>query len=426
MYRFSVLIFFLLIIVGCTPDEEVFPSIEVEQPSDHEHYSFGDTMHVKARVYSDEPINWVEVTLLNQQFIPVCPSQSIYPEEADSYISMDYIIDNPEIENGLHYLLIEAQDKSGSTKKFVSLDLNGLALRSIALITIIRNGTNQQAFLKIDSLLAVNQVGIHNGDYSSSAINSKQSLLYINGRYTGSLSAFDLNSGETVWNIPAILNPPFSFFEQMIFQDNIVVEGYTDGKIMGMTGSGSPRYQFVIQQFIPKSLLRHYGMLIVEQLYYTGAGTVISAYYENSGSQKCWIGIDYDIITMFSENEEKVIIFGNDETGGISARLDLFNDISYELTTFGSNTIYSCIQIDNYNYLISTMNGIMRYNPMNGQSVFFESGVHPGTMCYDKVDNVLYIAYDKTIDFYNQSTTQFLGSINLADTIRDIHIQYNK
>lgn len=426
MTRLSAVLFLLIIIIGCNRDEEVFPSIEVMQPNEHESFLYGDTIEVRVRVFSDEAIDWVKITLIDQQFIPSCPSQTIYPGETDNFLTLDYIISNRYIENGQYFLLIEASDKSGSTKKYVSINVSGLPLKSMGLVAVIRNGTNQQAILSIDSIQTVTQTGIHQGDYSSSAVNSNQSLIYINGKSTGALGAYNLNDGTVIWSVPTIQNPPFSYFEKMIYQDNMVVVGYTEGMIQGYTAGGSPRYQFITPQFIPKQMLRHFGMLIVEQLYYTGSGSVISVYYENSGTQKSWMNIGFDVIALFGEDEDEVVIFGNSGSNGISAILDIYNDQCYQIASFGPGNISSAIQIDLHNYILSTSNGIVRYNSLNGQNEFFESGVTPGQLCYDEVDDILYVAHDKIIEIYNQSTSQFLGNITLADTIRDIHILYNK
>lgn len=413
---------------ACKKKDDIHPTVKINSPSSGQSFTVGDTIPVSATISDDKQITSVTVRLLNSGNIPVASSVTV-PVSANSYtLNIQFIIDNLYLETGNYTIAVVASDEHTETNAFVSIHLNELPKERIGIYVL--SSSNNSSFLvsKLDTANNPAPVITVTGDYSGSAIYSRNKELFTLGKITGSFNAFSLANNSLLWSKPAV---SFSLptFQSLFFSDDLVYVSYYDGNIKGYDKNGSLKY--TVQQqgfFIPDAIFKN-DQYFFSEIYYPGTQlNKIGSFYLVTGVPNQERTLDIDLKNMYTLDEDRLLLFGNDLISG-QGQIEIYNIIGNGTTSIHSipsGSLNSVVQIDNTHYFISHSNGIYRYNYSLNSLVPFVSGFSAYSLEYDDLNQQLFACSESHVNVYNSVNGDFQYSVMNTDSVMDVRILYNK
>lgn len=420
------LVFSVAFLFSCKKETAPPPVIEIFSPSHLSGWSVGDSIHVVANVQSSIDLEYIEINLLNTDLINVNPVLSILPNGSNFSINEYYSISNSNIESGQYYLMIEASNGDATERKYVNISLSSIPKRSLALIAYGYETGLQTHIYKVDSLLQSQQFKELNGDFAGGAVNSENQNIYSIGKYTGSFFSIDASSGAINNEIPAIINPPFPYFNCISYQNKDLLLGLYEGYINGYYGNGNLKFSYLVSLFRPEKLKYDGTYILGSFQYHTGGAKAFGVIYEISGMVKDIVFTSFDVVDFFRVSGELVLVFANNGTQSEVYTLNTNTLIFTQIGSFDSGNIYSATDCGNNTFVLSHNNGLVAYNYNSNTSSDFYLGAKNGILTFDEVDERLYLSSGKEIYSYTWPGAVESGPLVMPDSIRDIHILYNR
>lgn len=418
--------FIILITSSCKEKEFPPPFIEVYSPSHLQSYTIGDSISINANISSQSMLEFIKISLVNTNLINVNPVMSISPTAENYSLTLQYPISNTSISSGQYYLIIEAANSSASEKAYISINISSIPKRSLSLIAFSYETGNPVHIYKIDSLLQSTQFSELSGDFGGGAVNPVSQYLYCMGKYTGPLRTIDANSGSIIDEIPAVIQTPFPYYNCISWENNLLMVGLYDGYINGYFNNSNLKFSYLIEHFRPQFIKYDGTYLLGSFNYQSNNAPSVGAIYEISGYIKDILFTAYSIIDLYRVSGDDVLLFTMNGAQAELYTLDTYNMIITFKKALPSGYIHSVANLGNSKYLISHDNGLIIYDYISNISSNFYLGAKSGKLCYDEVDERIYLSSEKEIYSYTWPGAQESGPLNLPDSIKDIHILYNR
>lgn len=423
---FKLLIILVLILSACVKKTAPPPVIEIFSPSHLSTWQVEDSIYVQAQIESSIALTYIEIHLLNTNQISVNPVLTIYPEGNSKSLNLNYAISNTSIESGQHYFMIEASNGEAEEKAYVNIMISSIPKQSLCLIAYGYESGSLTHIYKVDSLLTQTQFKELNGDFDGGAINSENQVIYSIGKYSGSFYSINAQSGAIINEIPAIINPPFPYFNTLSYQNNLLLIGLYEGYINGYFGNGNLKFSYIVDLFRPKKL-KYDGKYILGSFeYQSGGAAAFGVIWEISGLVKDMVFTSFETVEFFRVEGDLVLIFANNGINSEVYTLNTQNMVVTKIKTLPAGDIYSAVQCSTDDFIISHVNGLLIYNYGNNTYADFYSGAKKGELCFDEVDERLYLSSGKEIYSYTWPGAIESGPLVMPDSIRDIHILYNR
>ena len=416
----------ILFASSCKEDEVPPPFIEVYNPSHLQSYAVGDSISISASISSGSILEYIKISLVNTNLINVNPVMSIYPETENYSLTVKYPISNTAISSGQYYLIIEAVNSSSSEKAYTSINISSIPKRSLSLIAFSYENGNPIHIYKVDSLLQFTEFSELSGDFGGAAVNPVSQYIYCMGKYTGPLRTIDANNGSIIDEIPAVIQTPFPYYNCINWENNLLMVGLYDGYIKGYFNNTNLKFSYLINHFRPQFIKYDGTYLLGSFFYQTNNAPGVGIIYEISGYIKDILFTAYSIVDMYRVSGNNVLLFTMNGSQAELYTLDTYNMIITIKKTLASGEIYSVCDLGNNKYLMTHDNGLIIYDYISNTSSDFYPGTKPGKLCYDEIDEKVYLSFEKEIYSYTWPTAQESGPLNLPDSIKDIHILYNR
>jgi len=427
MSRITAIIAILIFaLCSCVKETAPPPQIQIFSPSHLSDWGVGDSIFVQAQVNSSIDLEYIEINLLNTSQISVNPVQTLYPGGSSYAINTYYPVTNSALESGQHYFMLEASNGDATERAYVNIMLSGIPKRSMALVAYGYDAGSLPHIYKVDSLLQESLFKELSGDFKNGAVNPKDQLVYSIGEYSGSFYSIDAQSGTIINEIQATINPPFPYFTGISYTNSLVLLGLYEGYIKGYYGNGALKFSYLMSLFRPQKL-KYDGTYILGSFeYYSGGAPAFGVIYEISGAVKDILFTAFETVDFFRASGDLVLIFGNNGSQSNVYTLNTNSMIITQIHAFDAGKIYSVTQTGSETYVLSHDNGLIYYNFGSNNSSSFYSGAKKGILCYDEVDERLYLSSGNEIYSYTWPGAAESGPLLMPDSIRDIHILYNR
>ncbi|HRH01583.1 MAG TPA: hypothetical protein PLN13_05360 [Bacteroidia bacterium] len=412
----------------CNKDEDsTAPLVTMLSPFENQTFLVGETIPVKFTVSDESRINFVQITLLDENGIQVLSSITLHDLENEQLIEQLLPISNTGLLSGAYTLSILVSDGNNEKGYFTKIYLQELPLEKRAVFFIGYNQTNYSVY-KLDSTNTSSLAFILSGDYIGSAMDSKYNHLITCGGLSGKFQSISVNDYSTYWSqLP--VGSAYPSFRSISSSGTIVYVSYNNGFIKGFDYTGAIVYNESTAAgiYYPQKMGISSTYLLSEQVAFVGGAQKLVLYTLPAGSAVQEVNFSGEVVEMFAKSASDFFIFYNQGNNGkISLYEKAGNGLSYTYPFSLGGKILSVVQISGTEYIVSASNGIYKfsYSPQNYS--LFIPGKFATKMRLDEAGNQLILLENKTMQFYNLSSGSLLNTINSSDSLVDFQVHYNR
>jgi len=418
-----IIIFFL---ISCKKDEDTnAPVISIFFPEEFSYYNIFDTVNIKAKIQDDNLVKSVDIVIVNINFQPVTENITYNFKLKEVDIETKISINDLTLYTGIFYVRIRANDGVNERNVYRAININGIPRKLDKIIIITQKQSLQYYIYSMDTVSQL--INFYNGDFVSSAIDCNHSMLYVCGRVNSNLVAYNLNNNNIVWELPPDNNPPFSSFENLYFNNNILYVCRSNNKITGYNYLQNIMYNSSMPLgYIPKNCIKFNEFIITDEKYYSSNIRKIGVYY-STGSLMKNTSHQYDVKHFFVKDNDEIYLFANNENN--KAVISIFNvDYSgfYSPYSLTDSTLKCALTVDNNNFLLAIANSIYRYQQSTNGLYLFLQGIDSKVMRFDDISQTLIFAEKNKLFYYQYPTGKKLGEYSFNENIIDIQLKYNK
>jgi hypothetical protein len=420
---------FIIFILSCSKDkDEIKPSITVHAPVYMQQINGIDTVKVLATIADNINIEWVKVSLRDNNDISVLSTVTEKPSTKDFTLNIPYFFNDIHLASGQYYFDVSASDGENITTKYVQIIYNEVG-RIRNGIFVFSNTGNISDIYKLDNNFIGNFYQSINGDYLGSAVNSyDQQLIYASG-VSGAVSAINLNSGSIVWDLPIATSPPTPFYMGFMYNEQTIYLGERNGGINGYNNYGLASYGSISNtgNYMENAFVHNETYLVTEQQSISSNTVKLVLYWIASGVQSQQVTLNEDVKGIYSQSPNSVILFTNDAS--LTGRI-IFYDIPSGSTsspfTINVGQIDDCIEISAGIYLVVHSGDITLINANNFSTIPYLIGVGANKIKYDYSTNELFVVNGSSLEIYDYSSKTLKGNYNHPNNILNVAFWYNK
>jgi hypothetical protein len=403
------------------------PTIIIFSPAQNSTFNVLDTMKIIADVSDYNQLKSINISLVNENLIPVISPIFILPKSNSYKINIDYVIDDIHLSSGKYYILIIATNDYNSRKEYVNISLSEVEKQFESLIVITETGNNKLGINAIDTGFDLQELFTIESDYSSSIINSFYRQLFICGQNITNLNVLNIDKGKIDWSLEPIIYQPMHDFNCMFMKDNILYLAFSYKYINGYNQNGTIKFtaQAPITQ-LPTNPVRFGDYVAVNLKSKTAANGNIVAYYYISGAERHSFIAFNDVLNIFPLDDYSIISF-EEANGSNLIKTYNFEDI-YSNTDFTlpDGKINCIAHIDEDNFLIAYQNSIYSYNYYHNSTNLYIDNISATKMVYEKLNSRIFITDSDKIFIYDYSSASLVAEVPLAQNILGINLLYNK
>ncbi|MEI8201947.1 MAG: hypothetical protein WCH34_02985 [Bacteroidota bacterium] len=430
MFRKAFWILFLMVFAySCHKDGDMSsPVVEVYSPANYSSYSVLDTIMLNIRVTDNIKVEWVKVSVVNTNHIAALHENSYQSNTAEFNLNAPYIIDDIYLNSGTYYICVMASDGRNQTTFYRQIYITGIPRKLIGIIAITKNQTLSNV-IKVDTFLVQHNVSVSTPDIAFSALNSRNQILFMSGKYSLPLIAFNLNTLQTDWSVLNQATPPFPYFENLNFATNSVLYvSFTNGNLRGYTSSGSVVFSPTTEtNWIPSSTCLSNLFLLCDKKNLSGQQHQLSVYFSLTSYLLQQLSLnDFATLEIVPKNSSSVYLIGNQNNLG-TIKLYSITDNSIANITTGSTQAFTTVkQLNSGQILIANPTDVSLFDMNTENMSALISGLSTTQIQVEDISNRIYVAHQNSIKVYSLSPLTFQNEITFADTIARFHLLYNK
>jgi hypothetical protein len=415
---------FIFIFFGCKkPEQNATPVISITTPIENNFFSVGDFIGITGKVTDDGEIEYVQINLLDQNFIPVLDASTFYPKSKEFIINYAKEIYDESLLSGIYYLNIKASDGENDKNFFLKINLIELPLQLKKVFSFNSNG--------IDSIgnSIVYPFYSFTDDFNNAVVGNYNNQLVFCGEYSGDLICLTGESFSQSWlveNQGAFGSPYFTSLANDEVGKKYLV-GLANGFINTYNKNGLLTNQFSIpENYIAEKIFLAGDKILVQQVP-QGFGSKMLSIYFKSGSFNASQTIEGDILEVSKVDDENYLVFIQ-ETDKL--RIYNFNVESNFLTfyfdDFEEGIVNDVEVIDGYTFFLSHQDKIYRYVYGGSGASIFKQGEGYKLLRHEKLSNTIYSSIGNNIEIFDPySNGNILGTINAGEIVELLFL-YNR
>jgi len=433
MKQFKLFPFFISVVLiemlacGCHENKDAgFPVIKIDKPSRDTHYQFGDTIRFQAELSDASQITSIEVQLMDGDNKPMMPVVSASPGKPQFTFKGEYVLNDPQLPNGTYQLRFRASNGENLTNQFLQLQYQELEKELLFPLVILHPDPNRWVAYKF-----VNnqwqQVCVHTGDFSGSAVNAADTVLYMCGDYNSKLSAIRLRDGLELWNVSPTMFQSSHWFGDVALANSKLYVGCAEGTMKAYNKSGTEVFKSV--KYASASPVK---CVVTDNL-------VIGFFVNTYDSQKHFVAFHNtggalldtkfysgDVVQMMHTNGDEALIVANKDGHGEILQYMRYSDSIIGLKKFYGGVFCSAVMVDSNTLLVSSNIGIYTYHISSNVLEPFASAPVSAILGYDDVLQEVYACYGKKLDVFSYPHPSLIRSVVLPDTAVRLHLVFNK
>ena len=411
---------------SCKKEDVSDPVIIFERPSSQITVGPTDTILVEASISDNNDIQKVTVQILSINFVPVTNAMILEPNTSSYHLSINYILQNPQLTSGTYLIGISASDGTNTAYAYREIYILALPQSRKAVFLLSKGSTGHIQISKTDSLHQLHPFLSLPSDYTGSSIDSRNQVLYVLGKTTGGLTFIDANSGSLLNAIPpnTPMGPPT--FQYLHFKDNLNYVSFYDGNIRSYDQNGIRQFEAIQSGFArPGALLKTLDYVYVEN-YYTGSGlNRLEQYFFPSGAANQILTLDMDVLSMFEKSSDELFLFGHKNGIAQLEKYDRLNNSIQTIRTFGAIQINEVFQYRNTQYFLATSSGLLRYDydlgilsPLTASPV---QGIN-----YDALLNEFYLSENNAVHVLDAASFSEKYTLTESDSVLNVLFLYDR
>jgi len=403
------------------------PQITITKPLENQQFNIYDIITVIANVCDDKKLVSIDVSVTNDSFITMMSTPTIHPENNCYDVNLDIKITDIHLATGIYYVLVRASDGVNETRAFQEIHITTLPKKLKYLIVVSKNA-GEITLSKIDSTFTLSPIKTLTTDYCGSAVSSDAQLFYIAGKYTGDVSVFSTISWLLQWSVPAIVSPPFPYFEAISVHNSQLYVSYREGKFEIFDDAGSIIAQRVIDfGNYPTVFTPIKDKLLTYERSPSDMTRQMVVYFTPSYSIQQKNLVTCEIQNIYEKDADNYFVLCNEVNSAIIKLYTLSTHNFWDAYTIAAGNIVSSAQVDDNSFLYISNNTVYWYNYQTSGSVSMLSGQNLQNLVFDETSSDYYFSEDyHTIKKYVLPSTIVQASLSVSDSIINILPVYNK
>ncbi len=427
MKNVPVLLFLISVsLFSCKQKDEIPPYIQITSPAENSNYNVLDTLAVIGSISDNEHLEYVKISLLNEDNIPVASVVTLYPGTKSYELNHEFIIDNILLASGSYNLLVTASDGANETRKYIHLSLNEVARELTGILFVEIPSANSLEVKKIKSDMSVQQVASLTSDFSSATTSSINQGFYMTGSETGSLRAFEMLNNSQLWTVQANPLSGSPYFSDVFEEDGMLYVSFYDGMIKAFDKNGTVTQTIIESGY---NLLKIYkqGNYIFSEQQQTGTVNRRLVMYEASSATLVQsVALDMEIIAFCKRNDDNIFVFGNNGTQGYLKNYVISDNGFWEPHVLPTGNVLAAERIDDNTFIIGHESGVYNYTYNPNSLTDYLPGVAASFIKYETLGSMLILSEGSSVKLYNYSNAALISSVSASSQIKSLSLLYNK
>ncbi len=415
-----------LLLFSCKKKDDISPYIQITSPNQNSNHNVLDTLTVVGLISDNEELEYVKISLLNENNLTVATAITIYPETKEYSLNREFIIDNILLANGNYNLLITASDGENETRKYIPLSLNEAARELTGILFIETPSVNSVEIKKILPDLSVQQVAFAAGDFSSAITSSKNHAFYMAGSETGSLRAFSMLNNAELWSVQANPLSGAPYFSDVFEDDGTLYVSFFEGEIKAFDKNGIIKQDIISSGYNCFKVWKTGNFIFSEQQQVGTSNRRLVVYNASSAVEIQQTPLNMEIVKFCKRNDDNIFVFGNSGTQGYMKNYVISDNGFWEPHPLEAGKVLSAERIDDNTFLIGQENGTGKYTYNPNSLTDYLPSVIATSINYEPLNNLVVLSQANNVKFYNYSNASLVNTVNGSSEIKSLSLLYNK
>lgn len=393
-----------IIACSCKKEIDTYLDFQIIQPVENSQWNAGDTIPFEIKLNNQVHIKQARICIVNRNAQPLSTELLIDNRDNKWNYKGKYPISPQIVSSDFYFFRVTLMDQDNNlTTRMVRIHVFVSPPELKSIFVLLRKGNNQYELQRSDSLPLFYTVLQITSDYSNALFNSQHEKFIFCGKQTGPLTIYDINNFQILWQEQPLLNPPFDYFENIDYDGEHLIVGYTDSRIKGYTLTGIQKFAFQVPQIQPYLFFRHtYQPTMFDLFFICGRyiGQIhhyfgVFSYY--SFIQQQYHSILWKPLRIFAKSNAELVIIGNNGNNGVIYEFNIPQNVFTHRVTMPAGKFYDAIQMAPHTYAISHDNGIYIYNAVNFSINTFTSMPGGGVFVYEANHKHMYYAINQIL-----------------------------
>jgi len=413
---------------GCKEDgDEEPPKVFTLAPFENQTFLSTDTIQAEANITDNEQVVSVDLEILDIDFNQVSTKRSYQVSGTNIEFGQLFPIGNPSLETGDYYLAFRASDGENVGSAFVKIRINAIPreLEGVFVVTVSNNLTRiyhrevgSSTFEAENDLFA---------DAVGAALNYKDNILAVAGGDVGDALFLETEEYQTVNSLPGFGNPGLPYFVTLRFdsENERFYLSQRDGIIRTFDGIGSSLAAFDgLKNHQALGLFSSGNDLYASEKEIDGPIHTLTRYTE-SGLLLNAFPVAGEVVGLFRRSEFEEFVWVDDPEG---LELRLLNKTT-ELLSLPyqrlDERLYGVVRVSSNAFVISTSDGLLRYNYSNGGTTILSGSAPAGSLFFDDLNQLVYLVNGNELSIYGVNGED-LGTATFNEPVLYVGFDYNR
>ena len=417
---------FSLALFSCKKKDEISPYIQITSPNEYSNHNVLDTVAVVGTVSDNEHLEYIKISLLNENNITVASVVTLFPETNEYALNREFIIDNILLESGEYSLLVTASDGENETRRYIEITLNEAVRELTGILFAETPSANSVEIKKIKPDLSVQQVAFAAGDFSSAEASSKNQAFYMAGSETGSLRAFEMFNNSEQWSVQANPLSGAPYFSDVYEDDGTLYVSFFDGILKAFDKYGTVKQQIDISGYNCFKIYKLGNYIFSEQQQIGTSNRRLVLYDASSAEEVQSVQLDMEIVAFCKRNDDNVFVFGNSGTQGYMKNYVISDNGFWEPHPMEPGKVLSAERIDDNSFLIGQEGTVYKYTYNPNSLTEYLPAVNASFIKYEPLNNLVILSQTSSVKFYNYNNASLVNSVTASSEIKSLSLLYNK
>jgi hypothetical protein len=415
----------LLFLFSCKDDtDEISPKIFINEPSENEQFLTVDTFIVSADISDNEQLTFVEMDIVDENFKSVGASENFPISGTQKNFAAVFELNKPLLTSGQYYLRLKAGDGTNQKSAFQQINLSAIP-RTIEQYVAVTTSVNNARVYAGENISAWQEKLSISTDFEGAALNYRQNILGIAGGEIGDALFFGTDSFSAQGTIQGFGMPSLPYFLNIKYSSEagqfLLLD--REPRMRILDENAAPKFAAeLVSGFLPEDAFYNQERYYVSQAEVTTPFYLLSVYAQ-SGLLFNSYELDGPVRGAFLKDEDEKYIWIDRLEGAALQLLNTDNELFSEVYFRPGEALNAVAEIENGLFIISTSEGMYRYNYSNGGTVILNS-ISAEQLLYDDLDGVIYGWAGSTL-WRMSLSGQVIQNHNFANDVGGFFIDYN-
>ncbi|MCT4622745.1 MAG: hypothetical protein N4A46_03910 [Schleiferiaceae bacterium] len=414
----------LMLICGfsCKKENTSFPVVEVIQPIANSHFTVGDTLLVEAKA-SDDNLRRVEVTVVDENFLPVQTSSSVTPVTNPMHFTRWFEISNLDLTSGVYHIRVRAYNDENYASGFQQIQVAGIPKVRQGWY-IARENTNGIAVEYYPEQGNGKLVYTSAGDLLGFEIWNGEQRVKTLPRNEGIEGLIDNDQNNLIHSVSHAVNPGGSphFTGIGLVNEGFAIMSYQGAvQILGANNETKRTLLLPIGWSGEHIVETNSSWMVFAQK--PGIGKKVFRFSSSTGILLSEIPVaDQEIIYTKNYNGSALVVTKNERVYGLTE-----GGVVNELKAASNAVVNDAVYIDDDQLLYAKNGGLFQFDLSTKQEIKIEAVPYvPEVLSYDEVNEEVQLSKGQLFEVRVKNGWSVKKSLNLAQQILEHGAVFNR